>query len=129
MIPVLKVDANLVGGNIIVSNVEYIDSIIPGVPSLGIADYLNTNFNAIVYPNPFVDETTVQYTLAAKSHMNISITDIVGKTIAIVSDELQNMGTYQKNLNVAELNLSQGVYFVILQSSTTKSVHRIVIAK
>jgi len=128
-IPVLKVDANFVGGNIVVSNVEYIDSIIPGVPSLGIADYLNNNFNAIVYPNPFVDETTVQYTLAVKSHVKISITDIVGKTIAIVSDELQNTGTYQKNLNVAELDLSQGVYFVILQSPTAKSVHRIVITK
>ena len=128
-IPVLKVDANFVGGNIVVTNVEYIDSIIPGVPSLGIADYLNNNFNAIVYPNPFVDETTVQYTLAAKSQMKISITDIVGKTITIVSDELQNIGTYQKNLNVAELDLSQGVYFVILQSPNAKSVHRIVITK
>ncbi len=128
-IPVLKVDANLVAGNIVVTNVEYLDSIIPGVPSLGIADYMNDHFNAIVYPNPFIDQTTIQYTLLEKTQLKISITDIVGKTLAVVADESQNKGTYQKNLNIDELNLSQGVYFIILQSNAAKSIHRIVVAK
>lgn len=128
-IPVLKVDATDIAGTITVNNVEYQDTIIPGVPQLGIANYMDNNFNSIVYPNPFTDNTTLQYTLTAKSQVKISITDIVGKTIATVTDESQNAGTYQKQMNVSELNLSQGVYFVILQTISGKAVHRIVVSK
>lgn len=128
-IPVLKVDATKVGGVITVNNVEYIDTIIPGVPQLSVLDHMNDDFNSIVYPNPIVNNATFQYTLASKSQVKISITDIVGKAITIVTDESQNSGTYQKQMNVAELNLSQGVYFIILQTNSGKAVHRIIVSK
>ncbi len=128
-IPVLKVDATIVSGVITVNNVEYQDTIIPGVPQLGIASQMKNDFNSMVYPNPFTDNTILQYTLSAKSHVKITITDIVGKTIATITDESQNSGTYQKQMNVTELDLSQGVYFVVLQTNSGKAVHRIIVAK
>ncbi len=128
-IPVLKIDASDILGAIVITNVEYIDTVIAGVPQLGVADVSNNNFNSVVYPNPVVDNTILQYTLSEKSQVNISLTDIVGKTISILADESQNAGTFQKQINISDLNLSDGVYFVILQTNSGKAVHRIVVSK
>ena len=128
-IPVLKIDASDVLGTFTITNVEYQDTLLPGVPQLSIADYSNDNFNSIVYPNPAVDNTILQYTLNEKSTLKIRLTDIVGKTISVIADESQNVGTFQKQINVSELNLSDGVYFVILQTNSGKAVHRIVVSK
>ena len=55
------------------------------------------------------------------------MTDIVGKTISIIADQSQVSGTYQQQINVSEL--SQGVYFVVLQTNKGRVVHRIVVSK
>lgn len=128
-IPVLKIDATDVFGTLTITNVEYQDTVIAGVPQLSIADYSNDNFNSTVYPNPAVDNSILQYTLKEKSQVKISMTDVVGKTISILADESQNVGTYQQQINISELDLSPGVYFVILQTNTGKAVHRIVVSK
>lgn len=128
-IPVLKVDATDVLGTMTINNIEYQDTVIAGVPQLSIATHSNNNFNSIVYPNPVIDNTIVQYTLSAKSQMKISITDIVGKTVSIIANESQAAGTFQKQINVAELDLSQGVYFIVLQTDSGRAVHRIVVSK
>ncbi len=126
-IPVLEIDANDVAGTVTVTNVQYIDSIIPGVPSLGIAE----NFNAVnssVYPNPFVDNVTVQYTLLAKTHLTMTLTDIYGKNIAVLVDENQVTGAHQETLSVSDLGLSSGVYFFIIQTDSSREVHKIVVS-
>jgi hypothetical protein len=128
-IPVLEVDANDVLGTVTVSNVQYIDSIIPGVPSLGIAENSVTNFNSSVFPNPFVDNMTVQYNLTAKTHLTMSLADIFGKTIATVLNEDQNIGAHQQVINMADLGLSSGVYFFIIQTDSSREVHKIVVSK
>ena len=128
-IPVLKIDASAVLGTFTITNVEYQDTLLPGVPQLSIADYSNHNFNSIVYPNPAVDNTILQYTLKEKSTLKITLTDIVGKIISVIADESQNVGTFQKQINVSELNLSDGVYFLILQTNSGKAVHRMVVSK
>lgn len=126
-IPVLKVDASDIFGTITITNVEYQDTLLPGVPQLSISSYSNDNFNSIVYPNPVVDNSVLQYTLLEKSNVKISMTDIVGKTISIIADQSQVSGTYQQQINVSEL--PQGVYFVVLQTNKGRVVHRIVVSK
>lgn len=128
-IPVLKVDATDVFGTMVINNVEYIDTVIAGVPQLGIADNGGHNFNSSVYPNPFVDNLSVQYNLTTKTHLKMSITDIFGKTISIVLDETQTAGAHQQKVNVSDLNLSSGVYFFTIQSDFGREVHKIVISK
>ena len=128
-IPVLKVDATDVFGTMTINNVEYQDTLLPGVPQLSIADYSTDNFNSIVYPNPVVGNTALQYTLKEKAQVKISMTDIVGKTISVLTNQSQAVGTYQQQINVAELDLSPGVYFVILETNTGRAVHRIVVSE
>ncbi len=128
-IPVLKVDASDVFGTMAITNVEYIDTVIAGVPQLGIAENGHTNFNSSVYPNPFVDNMSVQYNLSTKTHLKMSLTDIFGKTIAIVLDETQTAGTHHQEVTVSDLDLASGVYFFIIQSDSSREVHKIVVSK
>lgn len=128
-IPVLKVDATDIGGFPVVNNVEYIDSIIPGVPQLSIAENSIEQFGANVFPNPFVDNMTVQYELNAKMHLTMSIADIFGKTIAIVLNETQTVGMHQQNVNVTDLGLAAGVYLFVIQTDSAREVHKIVVSR
>ncbi|HEY0030098.1 MAG TPA: T9SS type A sorting domain-containing protein [Bacteroidia bacterium] len=128
-IPVLQIDASDVGGVVTVTNVQYIDSVISGVPQLGLADNEGNNLNVIVYPNPVIDNTTLHYSLPSKMQVKISIADVVGRRMAIVADEMQNSGTYQKQIAVSELGLTQGIYFLILETDTGTAVQQIVITK
>jgi hypothetical protein len=128
-IPVLEIDATDILGTMTVNNVQYIDSIIPGVPSLGVTENSSANFNSSVYPNPFVDNMTVQYNLDTKTHLTMSFTDIFGKTIATVLDENQGVGAHQQTVNVRDYGLSAGVYFFIIQTDASREVHKIVVSK
>ncbi len=61
------------------------------------------------YPNPFNPETTIEFTLPYKAHINLSILDIGGKLIAdLVSDYLP-AGQHSVIFNGDEL--TSGIYF------------------
>ena len=128
-IPVLKVDAIDAGGIPVVNNVEYIDSIIPGVPQLGLDERAIDHFNANIFPNPFVDNMTVMYELTDKMHLTMTITDVLGKTIALIINETQTKGMHQQSVNVTELGLASGVYLFVIQTDTVREVHKIVVSK
>jgi hypothetical protein len=81
-----------------------------------------------VDPNPFVDNVTVQYTLLAKTHLTMTLTDIYGKNIAVLVDENQVTGAHQETLSVSDLGLSSGVYFFIIQTDSSREVHKIVVS-
>ncbi len=126
-IPVLKVDATDVGGAVSVNNIEWIDTLIAGVPLLSIADHSTSELNSILYPNPAIDNSVLEYTLSASSKVKISIMDVVGKTIAVLAEESQSLGTYKQIIPVSEL--SNGIYFVKLQTNSGNAVHRIVVSR
>nr|MBA3970635.1 T9SS type A sorting domain-containing protein [Bacteroidota bacterium] len=128
-IPVLKVDAADVGGAMVVNNVEYIDSIIPGVPQLGLSENDMGQFNSNIYPNPFVNNMTVQFELTSKLHLTMSVMDVFGKEIAVILNETKTAGNYQQKVDITELGLASGVYLFVIQSDTAREIHKIVVSK
>ncbi len=128
-IPVLKIEARDIAGNIIVSNVRYIDITRSGVPQVGIVENVATNLELAIYPNPCVNEVMVKYNLPTTAHIKIHITDVIGKTIANVTDETQISGTHQKSISIADFNISPGVYFLNLQTDNFKEIQKIVVAR
>lgn len=67
-----------------------------------------------VYPNPFRNELTVNYTLSNTTSVNISVFDLAGKKVASVSEGNQNKGEYTKTLNLSSLPM--GTYLIRLES-------------
>jgi hypothetical protein len=119
-IPVLKIDANVVAGNLTVTNVRYVDSTRTGVPQVGIAENTLNNLNVTVYPNPCVNEINLKYNLVTATPIKISITDIIGKTVVQVSNENQISGAHQKSISIPDLKLTSGIYFLNLQTTDFK---------
>ena len=126
-IPVLKVDANDIFGTQVISQVEYIDSIIPGVPMLAVHEITPSAVNSIIYPNPASDHTLLQYELNNPSKVRVTLTDISGRTLRIISDEIQSAGTHSELIDAEQLN--QGIYLLSIETNVGKKVHRLVVTK
>jgi hypothetical protein len=66
------------------------------------------------YPNPFDQSTTIEYTLAKSSQINITVYNLVGHKVETLMDEYRNSGTHQLVWNASEL--SPGVYLVVFNA-------------
>jgi hypothetical protein len=125
-IPVLEIDATHVLGATTVTNVQYIDSLRHNI-TLGITENNTTNFNFSIYPNPCFNQVILQYNLSATTPVKISILDIVGKKVVDVTNEIQTIGLHQQSIDVAGLHLNSGIYFLTIQTSTNKEVHKLMV--
>lgn len=63
---------------------------------------------AIALPNPANQNTTISYQLASNSKVSLSILDITGKQIELISEGIQPAGKYGYLYNTS--NLKNGVY-------------------
>ncbi len=79
------------------------------------------------YPNPFNPTTTIQFSIAEKSNVKLTITDMLGREIqTLVNDEL-SAGSYNYNFNAN--NLPSGVYFYRLDAGKFSSVKKMILMK
>jgi hypothetical protein len=77
----------------------------------------SNEFSMFNYPNPFSDATKVVYTIPESGNVKLVVTDMYGKTISTLVNDLQAAGTYTVNLNASELNLASGVYLYRIEVS------------
>jgi PKD repeat protein len=65
-----------------------------------------------VYPNPFNDQTRVEYTLTNASKVSLSLFDICGRSYQLGSARQQAVGQHVYILNGKETNLKSGLYLL-----------------
>ncbi len=76
-------------------------------------------------PNPFVDNTNIQYQLKTPSQVNITVYDAQGKAIKVLVDKKQDPGSYIEHFNGKELG--SGIYFIkVSQDGAVKQTMKIV---
>ena len=68
-------------------------------------------YNYSVYPNPFSNYTTINYSLNTENRIEIKLVDVLGREIFIL-DENKKVGTYTIQINKNELQLTSGIYFL-----------------
>jgi hypothetical protein len=79
------------------------------------------------YPNPFNPTTTFRFELAQPEWITLKIVDLLGREHAtLVSGRLER-GAHEVQWNAT--TGESGVYFVQLQSPTSRSVRRVVLVK
>jgi glucuronoarabinoxylan endo-1,4-beta-xylanase len=61
------------------------------------------------YPNPFNPSTTIDYSLAKESFVQLKIFDVLGREIKILVDEKESIGKHTVHFDASDLN--SGVYF------------------
>ena len=124
----LEIDANDIGGNLTVTNVQYIDSL-PGPINAGVQENMLNNTGLIVFPNPCVDEIALFYNLPAGTNVKITLNDILGKKATDLINENQSEGIHQKAFSISDLQLSPGIYFLNFQTKEFNQVQKIVVSR
>ncbi len=105
----IKFECTSGGGNWL-----YLDNIQVGdISSLGINNITKSDYEMNVFPNPCNDELSLTYSLATKSEVEISITNIIGEKIYLHKN-IQNNGHYFIDLGQQAKTLDKGIYFVNL---------------
>lgn len=75
------------------------------------------------YPNPFNPRTTIVYDLPAPFRVTLSVFDLLGRTVAVLVDEVRPAGRHEVPFDAA--GLSSGLYFCRLAApggSTTQKM-------
>lgn len=91
-------------------------------PILGSTVVLNQNF-----PNPFNPETKISYTLPREMKIKLEVYDMLGRSIRVVADGIQNAGAYTVTFNGN--GISSGIYFYRLSSNELSITKQLVLIK
>ena len=83
------------------------------------------------YPNPFNPETTISYSIASASNVNLKIYDTLGREIMTLINKEQTAGNYNVKFNAGKL--SSGIYLYQLavagKENSFSSVRKMILMK
>jgi len=86
------------------------------------------------YPNPFNPSATIQYDLAAKSRVTLTVYNMLGQVVAVLANGIEEPGSKSVEFNAA--GFASGVYFYRLeatgitgQSKSFSEVRKMVLVK
>ncbi len=83
-------------------------------------------------PNPFVNNTTIAYSIAKPGNVSLNIYDISGRFIKTLVDEKKDAGVYSVRWNGSDDDKRQvaiGVYFIRLTSGDFTSVKKVILVR
>jgi VWFA-related protein len=79
------------------------------------------------YPNPFNPITNIEYSLAEKSKVRLSVYNMLGEEIAVIVNDFKNKGRYTVKFDCK--NLSSGVYIYKLVANKYKEIKKLTFIK
>jgi hypothetical protein len=95
-------------------------------PTLSIDESSNVQ-QLTLFPNPASQHAMLEFTLKNAERIQIRLTDITGKELELVQDELLQKGTHQVMIDVSKCKA--GLYLCEVQSVTGKIVQKFVVRK
>ena len=84
------------------------------------------------FPNPFNPVTTIKYNIPKKSHVKITIHDMMGNLVNVLVDEYQNKGSKSvqwDGRNTTGNTLSTGLYVYTIQSGDFRNTKKMLLIK
>lgn len=82
-----------------------------------------------LYPNPAFDHFTIDYSLEENSNVTISISNIFGQKVYSDTKSEQEPGTYNREISLADLNLSRGIYFVEMLVNEKRFISKLMLSE
>ncbi|MFZ5518078.1 MAG: leucine-rich repeat domain-containing protein [Candidatus Zhuqueibacterota bacterium] len=79
------------------------------------------------FPNPFNSSTMISFALPERAHVEITVFDITGKTLAVVTNQTFEAGSYNVHFNAS--SLPSGSYFYKMVAGQYSSVQKLVVLK
>ena len=89
------------------------------------------SFYLSVYPNPFNPKTVIKFTIKNNDYLDFKLYDILGNEVIDILQKEFMAGSYTIPLNLNELNISSGIYFLVTKTyiSKLKNTYRIIFLK
>lgn len=84
------------------------------------------------FPNPFNPETTIPYEIPKKTHVKITVYDILGQEIVILENKIHNPGLYKTRWNGQNSGGSKvvsGIYFLQLKTAEFNKINKMILAR
>ncbi|MBN2260307.1 MAG: T9SS type A sorting domain-containing protein [Clostridiales bacterium] len=79
------------------------------------------------YPNPFIDNTNVEYFLPENSDVEISLYDMLGKKIKVLFKGCREAGDH--TLETSMSNIAAGTYYYRLEAGNNREIRKCIIIK
>jgi hypothetical protein len=79
------------------------------------------------FPNPFNPTTSLRFSLAAATHIRLSIYDLTGKLVDVLISDYLQAGNHQLVWHAQ--NQDSGVYLLRLESDTETQIRRLTLLK
>jgi subtilisin family serine protease len=79
------------------------------------------------YPNPFNPSTSIKYTIEKENFVRLVIYDVSGKEVAILSNDIKQIGTYEAIFNAS--SFASGIYFYSIEAGDFKDTKKMVLVK
>jgi hypothetical protein len=79
------------------------------------------------YPNPFNPTTTIQYTLPIRTHVRLTIYDILGRQILFLVNAIEQPGLHKVRFDAA--NLPTGVYYCRMNAGEYNETLKLILLK
>ncbi|MCX7798410.1 MAG: T9SS type A sorting domain-containing protein [Melioribacter sp.] len=79
------------------------------------------------YPNPFNPTTKISYSIDKKTHVKLTIYDLMGNKIATIVDGIRNPGIYITSFN--SHGLPSGIYFYKLETENQSITKKMILIK
>ncbi len=82
----------------------------------------------INYPNPFNQQTEIEFEINYTSNVKISVFDLLGREIEVLIDQSFKPGKYNLNWTPSN-NLASSIYFLVAQTPAKRIFHKVVLIK
>lgn len=79
------------------------------------------------YPNPFNPATTISYSLAEATNVQLHVYDALGRRVATLAEGFAAAGTYTATLDAS--GWSSGLYLYVLQAADQQQMRKMVLLK
>ena len=79
------------------------------------------------YPNPFNPTTTINFSIPFATEVKVSIFDMLGREVSVLSNEMLQVGSHSINWNASAM--PSGFYFIHMVSNDFKSTQKITLIK
>ncbi len=114
-------------GPIEIYRYEYEEGENGGPQSTGTARLYGSNLMLNIYPNPAHKEFSIKYALPKDTKVSLSLYDASGRLVSMLVNGIQEAGSYCKTLHT--MNLSQGIYFIKLSTSSHTETSKVIFLK
>jgi type IX secretion system substrate protein len=78
-------------------------------------------------PNPFNPTTTIDYVIPAATHVRIEVSDVLGRTVKVLVDEIRSEGTHSVIFNAD--GLPSGMYFYRMDAGDYSKIMKMMVSK